>query len=211
MFHAISEVVEEITSTLFHAVEIPNAYFSFACFLSAKLWTACSPIFLVCWRLEVGVLNVGCHEVKAHQSGIGEGNTNALSRHDYSVGAFFWVGIFAPLATKRAFIIKFIFTSNIIWHSRKVCLDGIAWSLLRNWKATRLFFIYLLIESRQSVFPASLLSIYASFTVLGTSTPYLCVFFFKWALTAPIICSRLLSVKGFHQAKVGSDMSLLDS
>ena len=51
--------------------------------------------------------------------------------------------------------------------------------------------------------------IMASFAVLGTITPYLCVFFFKLALTAPIIHSRFLSIKGVHQSKAVSYMSLL--
>ena len=88
MFHVITEVVAEIMATAFHAVEIPNNYCLFACFLSAKLWTTCSPIFLIRWRLEV-VLNVDYHDVEDHQSGIGEGNANALYRHDSSVGALF--------------------------------------------------------------------------------------------------------------------------
>ena len=123
----------------------------------------------------------------------------------------FGSGVLAPLATKQDFLMNYIFTSNIMWHSMKVCPGGIAWSLLRNWKTKRLFFIYLLIESHQRVFPASLSSIYAYFIMLGTITPYLCVLFFKRTLTAPIICSRFLSVKGVHQEKAGLDMSLLAS
>ena len=83
--------------------------------------------------------------------------------------------------------------------------------IVEDLEGNTIIFISLLIKSRQSVFPDPLLIIYASFTMMVTITPYVCVFFFKRYLTAPIIRSRFLSVKGVHQAKLGSDMSLLAS